>query len=140
MAEQLNPCGCGKTPRIIALGGYEVWCDCGMTYGGDSDVCKSREKTIAGWNKAMSAAADTVTVPTAWVPVSERLPEAGVTVLALWLPEDRRIPIDPTKHYGVATYWPGHWHNPEDDEDQYVEPTYWMPLPAPPMLAASEGG
>jgi len=61
-----------------------------------------------------------------WKSTEKHLPEEGDTVLCWWGPEDPGL-------YGVATYArPEHWHDPEDDEDDYRTPEFWMPLPASP--------
>lgn len=54
-----------------------------------------------------------------WVPVSERLPEPVVDVLALY--GDGRMDIDWVDHEGRFGY-----------ENLYDGVTHWMPLPDPP--------
>jgi hypothetical protein len=65
-----------------------------------------------------------------WIPVSKKLPEEGATVLAFWHPMSGGPPTG--QSWGVTTYCPGHWHNPEDDEDDYATPSHWQPLPSAP--------
>jgi hypothetical protein len=65
-----------------------------------------------------------------WIPVSKTLPEEGATVLAFWHPMSGGPPTG--QSWGVTTYCPGHWHNPEDDEDDYATPSHWQPLPSAP--------
>lgn len=60
-----------------------------------------------------------------WIHVKEQLPEDGQTVLGSW-------GIEGPGMCGVATYERGEWHEPEDDEDTYRSPEFWMPLPASP--------
>jgi len=57
------------------------------------------------------------------------MPNSGETVLAFWTPK-----VGPSHAgcFGVAQYHPGVWHDPEDDDDFYADPTHWMPLPEPP--------
>ena len=62
----------------------------------------------------------------AWIPVTERLPESGETVL-VW-------------HYGeVQMAWLNHFTNGVAyfvrDTHYNFEPSHWMPLPAPPADA-----
>lgn len=64
-----------------------------------------------------------------WISCEKRMPKEGETVIAFWTSLDGEIRPG---CFGVATYWPEHWHNPEDDEDDYCDPTHWMPLPEAP--------
>lgn len=55
-----------------------------------------------------------------WRLTADEKPEGHVFVICLWKDE-----------VGVAVHTSGHrWHNPEDDDDDYREPDYWMYLPA----------
>ena len=66
-----------------------------------------------------------------WKMTSKRPPEEGATVLCAWGPE----PVC----YGVAVYArAGHWHDVDDDEDDYRDPEFWTELPASPYAASSE--
>lgn len=57
-----------------------------------------------------------------WTKTIEEQPSGEVDVIGWWKTEA-----------GVAHHTAGHrWHNPEDDEDVYHEPDYWMPLPNVP--------
>ena len=63
-----------------------------------------------------------------WIPVEERLPESGETVL-VW-------------HHGeVQMAWLNHFTNGVAyfvrDTHYNFEPTHWMPLPEPPTCATS---
>ena len=61
-----------------------------------------------------------------WKTTAKKLPEEGATVLCWWGPEQPGT-------FGVATYQGhDHWHEPEDDEDDYRTPEAWMELPSPP--------
>jgi len=64
-----------------------------------------------------------------WIATANKKPKKGQTILAFWTPKIG--PVHPGC-FATATYYPGHWHNPEDDEDDYAEPTHWMPLPKAP--------
>ena len=63
-----------------------------------------------------------------WRRVTRNLPEDGVPVLCYWKPQ---VPGG-RDCIGVAMRDHGSWHDPEDDEDDYRDPTHWMPLPEPP--------
>lgn len=57
-----------------------------------------------------------------WIPVTERLPEAGDTVLVYG------------SRGGVYTAYmcrPHYWHK-LNSKSHYCKPTHWMPLPEPP--------
>jgi hypothetical protein len=84
----------------------------------------TQERALAAWNRRVSQQ-----VPAGWISVKERLPEVGATVLCAW---DKSLA---TAIFSGRTYW----HNPEDDEDDYAVPSYWMPLPQPPIPAAPSG-
>lgn len=67
----------------------------------------------------------------AWIPLNKKHPEQGAAVFAFWPPKIGFM--TGAANFGVAIYAaPSHWHNPEDDEDDYCEPTHWMPLPEAP--------
>lgn len=66
-----------------------------------------------------------------WISCDRKMPNEGETVMAFWTPLDGKVRPG---CFGVATYWPGNWHNPEDDEDDYCDPTHWMPLPEAPNV------
>jgi hypothetical protein len=57
-----------------------------------------------------------------WNKTSEGHPDGECNVIGIWNGE-----------VGVAHHTYSHrWHNPEDDEDDYRAPEYWMPLPEVP--------
>ena len=64
-----------------------------------------------------------------WIPVSERLPDIGVMVLAwfAWPHVDHSY-----RHVEMAEISTGHWRpkGGNGNFDEYV--THWMPLPEPP--------
>ena len=62
---------------------------------------------------------------TNWIKTQDQLPKDGDVVLAFW--EGLNSPQSVLQFGGGA-----HWNNPEDDEDNYLVPTHWMPLPEPP--------
>lgn len=71
---------------------------------------------------------------TNWVFTYKRLPEVGSTVLGFWNPMGS--PVKPNC-YAVATFsGHTHWHDPEDDEDDYAVPLAWAQLPEPPDVNA----
>lgn len=62
-----------------------------------------------------------------WKKTTGKLPEEGETVLGFW-------GIEKPGSFGVVTYArPGLWHDPEDDEDDFRAPEFWMRLPASPL-------
>ena len=62
-----------------------------------------------------------------WKNAARKLPKEGSTVLGYWGEFGQK------GTYGVATYArPGHWHEPENDDDDFREPEYWMDLPPSP--------
>ncbi len=69
-----------------------------------------------------------------WIPVKERLPEEGVTVLG-W---DKSDGIVLTINAGVSKSGHRIWFgcSPDageyEDAKRYSDPTHWMPLPEPP--------
>jgi Protein of unknown function (DUF551) len=94
----------------------------------------------------------------AWVPVAERLPEPGAAVLvargrhvmrAVHVPHmvfceatDGYFEPEGAAYYDEATdetYWPEGWYEWNEHEETHwaldMEPTHWMPLPAPPVSA-----
>jgi hypothetical protein len=67
-----------------------------------------------------------------WIRVDDMLPEVGRTVIAFWPPYLKGSDVT-GRNYSIAQYSGSeHWHNPEDDEDDYSVPSHWMPLPNPP--------
>lgn len=70
-----------------------------------------------------------------WKTTSKTLPPEGSTVLGYWAPG---VPGG-NDCYGVVTYAPPLWHDPENDEDDFRPPDYWMGLPTPPIAARDEG-
>lgn len=60
-----------------------------------------------------------------WTPVSKKLPEIGVPVLAHW----PRSVMEKECPDSVAV-WNGRvWHHPDDDADDYSPPESWRPIP-----------
>lgn len=72
-----------------------------------------------------------------WIALTEKRPTRGQTVLAFWPgAESAYLP----RSFAVVTYsGTGRWHHPDDDEDDYAEPSHWMPLPVPPKSESSTG-
>jgi len=66
-----------------------------------------------------------------WIPVSERLPEPEFSVLAFWPPMNGPVHAGCFATATRSEY--GRWHNPEDEDDYYADPSHWMPLPSAPM-------
>lgn len=57
-------------------------------------------------------------------------PRDGTPVFAFW-PPSGSFPVH-GGCYGVAVFQEGRWCNPEDSDDDYIEPSHYMPLPPPP--------
>lgn len=68
-----------------------------------------------------------------WKPV-ETPPRDGETVLCFWgWPPRTKYP---PACWSVGTYENEKWRYPDNQEDDYADPTHWMPLPAPPKTGA----
>ena len=62
-----------------------------------------------------------------WKNAKKHLPDDGATVLGFW-------GIEKPGSFGVVTYaGNGLWHEPEDDEDDFRAPEFWMVLPDSPL-------
>ncbi len=111
----------------------------GPGVAGENPAAQSTEVASAGRGHPTN----TPSMSSSWTPLTRRLPAEGSVVLAFWTPaKGGMVNAD---CFGVATFVrPGHWHNPDDDEDDYRDPTHWMPLlpPAPetPSPRREEGG
>jgi hypothetical protein len=81
-------------------------------------VPDSRDTLRAQWN-AMHGVGR-------WIPVSERLPEAGVRVLIFCpLAEPNEVAAAVLRHEGM-------WRMDDGEVYGETEPTHWMPLPPEP--------
>lgn len=181
-ADALLPCPfCGNAPWGLFgphtdAGTYWVECHgdgdpdktCGdWHYTPDaSDWQQARAETRAAWNERAASAAARQPL-TEWIPVSERLPDSGVVVLACYrngLGNLRRIRANwlaaktaesssdsEIGEYDEETdcfYDPEGWYERIDNWCDYTavavcegDVTHWMPLPPPPVIggAASQG-
>jgi uncharacterized protein DUF551 len=65
-----------------------------------------------------------------WIPVSEAMPEPEVAVLAFWESDDKSY----RGCFGVAKRLNkrGIWCDADDTENEFCDPSHWMPLPEPP--------
>ena len=63
-----------------------------------------------------------------WRDTKVTVPCDGDNVLAYWC----AVVGNGETAWCVAHYYTGRWHNPDDDEDDYRAPDFWMPLPAAP--------
>lgn len=71
-----------------------------------------------------------------WQPI-ETAPRDGTAVLAFWNPLKGG---DQTPCYGVVRCTDGRWHyDDEYDDEDWATPSYWMPLPDPPVTSARNG-
>ncbi len=65
-----------------------------------------------------------------WRPI-ETAPKDGTAILAFWKP----IGSGPIPScYGITQFVEGRWRNPDEDDDYFIDPTHWTPLPAAPEL------
>jgi hypothetical protein len=64
-----------------------------------------------------------------WKTTAKRKPVEGQQVLCYWAP----AMVGGAEAYGVAVLNGGMWYEPEDDENDFREPTLWMPLPDLPV-------
>ena len=63
-----------------------------------------------------------------WIRSAKAVPTLGSDVLCAWVVDGKPVLM------GVAQYsGGGHWHDPEDDEDDYRIPEFWMRLPKAPV-------
>jgi hypothetical protein len=89
---------------------------------------------VEQFRAALAARAST---PVGWIPVSERLPKVGETVLCFFAPmKGEKVS---GANFATATMSaPHHWHNPEDDEDDYTIPALWQRIAAPSATPESQ--
>lgn len=69
-----------------------------------------------------------------WIDTKVRVPCDGDNVLGYWMPSVPGGAFD----CDVVHYYSGRWHEPDDDEDEYRAPDFWMPLPAAPQSNATD--
>lgn len=65
-------------------------------------------------------------------------PKDGTAVLGLWLPSKGAHPIPNGTNYGITAYNPDakHWYDAseaDNEDDDWAEPDFWMPLPGLPV-------
>ena len=84
---------------------------------------EQKSSAAAAWNKRCSEAEGR------WVNVKERQPENGSIVICYW-PADKPHNLD--QCIGDSEYCDGRWYRPDNDEDDYREPSHWMPMPSAP--------
>ena len=138
MSEELRPCPFCKSNNTT-LDYYEI---SGPQELGTIVVCNdcgASAKSIVDWNTrpiedALNARIAELEAARRWIPVSERLPEDRVTILAAF--NNREILT--AKYYkyyegfgSVENYWRIEgWHS--------GNVTHWMPLPEPPIVYGKE--
>ena len=92
------------------------------------------EKSFPAWRDGIAELieyAPTLTTPSEWVRVEERLPEVGQEVLVYW-----RNTSQKAEHFELTHYDGDHWFLLDNTERPWIVVVAWMPLPAPP---AKEG-
>lgn len=62
-----------------------------------------------------------------WQPITSA-PKDGTVILGFHSTSGKSHPGD----YFLVSFQDEHWANPEEEDDWYVEPMFWMPLPPPP--------
>jgi hypothetical protein len=62
-----------------------------------------------------------------WQPI-ETAPRDGDAILAIWCNKDGK---DCGGHM-VVWFWCNEWTCVDNPQTKFVEPSFWMPLPAPP--------
>ncbi len=114
-------------------------------------IGKLKRRGLTKGEKAISL--DTVgaikTLPSAWIPCSERLPENTEPVNITWVnrkPASYYADIKDKPYTGTGIYYNGKWwwysvtcqdyldeygKSPGDDMDEAIEVLAWMPLPEP---------
>ncbi len=131
-------------------------------FGPEADFSRAVDALESALSRVSSSRADVESAK--WVPVSARLPEAGLMVLAFYVNgagKPRRIRAkyiadrtcestdfdgDIGAVYDEASdtyYWPAGWYEQIDNLDDYSavavcegEVTHWMPMPDGPLAAA----
>lgn len=76
----------------------------------------------------------TLTTPSEWVSVEERLPEVGQEVLVYWWNTSQKA-----EHFELTHYDGDHWLLLDNTERPWIVVVAWMPLPAPPDRRPPEG-
>ncbi len=83
---------------------------------------------------ARKALQPTLTTPSEWVSVEERLPEVGQEVLVYWWNTSQKA-----EHFELTHYDGDHWFLLDNTERPWIVVVAWMPLPAPPDRRPPEG-
>lgn len=91
----------------------------------DVDVAEAQRKWDAFQAAPLSATAVT---PRRWRDTKVTVPCDGDNVLGYWAPNQSGPGFD----CDVVHYYGGHWHEPDNDEDDFRAPDFWMPLPEAP--------
>ncbi len=75
-----------------------------------------------------------------WQPI-EAAPRDGTEIFAYWgkWRTESGMEVD-SNCCGTTLYLNGVWINPDDADDEYRAPTYWMPIPAPPAAPVAGRG
>ena len=102
----------------------------------DTDVV--RQSKTASWllDQVLHdiQAMPTLTTPSEWVSVEERLPEVGQEVLVYWWNTSQKA-----EHFELTHYDGDHWFLLDNTERPWIVVVAWMPLPAPPDRRPPEG-
>lgn len=68
-----------------------------------------------------------------WRPIDEA-PKDGTSILGYWLPITGAYAQNAGRAFGVVIWEKGTWCNPDNTDDDYRDPSMWMPLPSPPKM------
>lgn len=83
----------------------------------------------------IAKAALTAALAAMWQPIENADPDTPY--FCFWKPlRDNVVTAD---NYGVAINAHGNWHNPDDRDDDYSEPSFYMPLPPAPTQLSTRG-
>lgn len=104
----------GVTAWILINRHADNWADIGMM--------------MDEWLAANRPAPAAQQAPAGWLPI-ETAPKDETVIVGFWPP--RVGPVN-SGCYATTMFAEGRWCNPEDSDDFYVEPPYWMPLPEIP--------
>jgi hypothetical protein len=82
----------------------------------------------AGIDAALSAA-----LAAMWRPIDEA-PKDGTPILGYWAPITGVYAQNEGQAFGIVIWERGTWCSPDDTDNDYRDPSMWMPLPSPPKM------
>lgn len=128
LVKTLRNCGYPNSyrycPNCVFVGKYGGSCDLKKLLSEAADAIERWQYYNAFWQEAAKMAHEN---EPKWIPITERLPELGVSVLT-YCPAILYIEIQSLeKHVGNL-----HWENQHGDWQDLEAVDLWMPLPQPP--------